>query len=81
VDRTGALIKWVELFRQLVSRNLRIYAYANNHYAGHGPAMVRLLWELYNRKVALSSSVGMPYSAPQGVVPVGHNIPNIALRV
>jgi uncharacterized protein YecE (DUF72 family) len=31
VDRTGARTKWAELFRQLVSRNLRIYAYANNH--------------------------------------------------
>ena len=27
-----------------------IYAYANNHYAGHAPATVRLFWELWDKK-------------------------------
>src|SRR5258708_16227773 len=31
IDRTSDLRNWVELFRQLVSRNLKIFAYANNH--------------------------------------------------
>jgi len=47
VDREGDLKKWVELFRQFVSRHLKIFAYANNHYAGHGPATVRLFQQLY----------------------------------
>ena len=50
VDRRGDLVNWVELFRQFVSRNLKVYAYANNHYSGNGPGMVKLFWELYNRK-------------------------------
>jgi uncharacterized protein YecE (DUF72 family) len=50
LDRRSNLINWVELFRQLVSRNLKIFAYANNHYAGNGPGTVKLFWELYNQK-------------------------------
>ena len=50
VDRAKDLTKWAELLRQSISRNLTVFAYANNHYAGHGPATVKLFWELYNRK-------------------------------
>jgi uncharacterized protein YecE (DUF72 family) len=50
LDRRADLINWIELFRQFLSRNLTIFAYANNHYAGHGPGTVKLFWELYNRK-------------------------------
>jgi len=44
------LKNWVELFRQFMRRDLKIYAYANNHYAGNGPGTVRLFWEILNRK-------------------------------
>ena len=37
IERTDDLRNWAALFRQFVSRNLKVYAYANNHYAGHGP--------------------------------------------
>lgn len=47
IDRRDDLKNWVELFRQLVSRDLKVYAYANNHYAGHGPGTVKLFWNLY----------------------------------
>jgi len=50
VDRREDLTNWVELFRQFVSRNLKIFAYANNHYAGHGPNTVKLFWQLYEEK-------------------------------
>lgn len=33
VDRCEDLTRWVELFRQFMSRNLKVYAYANNHYS------------------------------------------------
>ncbi len=33
VDRREDLTNWVELFRQFVSRNLKVFAYSNNHYA------------------------------------------------
>jgi uncharacterized protein YecE (DUF72 family) len=47
VDRRGDLKNWVELFREFVRRNLKIFAYANNHYAGHGPDTVKLFWNLW----------------------------------
>jgi uncharacterized protein YecE (DUF72 family) len=50
VDRTADLSNWVGLFRQFVSRNLKVFAYANNHYAGHGPATVKLFWDMWTRK-------------------------------
>ena len=31
VDRWEDLVNWVELFRQFVSRNLKVFAYANDH--------------------------------------------------
>jgi len=50
VDRTDDMKNWAELFRQFMRRDLKIYAYANNHYAGNGPGTVRLFWEIFNRK-------------------------------
>jgi uncharacterized protein YecE (DUF72 family) len=41
VDRTDDLSNWVGLFRQFVQRGLKIFAYANNHYQGHGPGTVK----------------------------------------
>ncbi len=53
INRADDLQNWVALFRQFVSRNLKVYAYANNHYAlyaGHGPATVKLFWDLWKAK-------------------------------
>jgi uncharacterized protein YecE (DUF72 family) len=50
VDRREDLTNWVEVFRQFVSRNLKVFAYANNHYSGHGPATVKLFWDLFERR-------------------------------
>jgi uncharacterized protein YecE (DUF72 family) len=49
VDRYDDLRNWVDLFRTIRGRtpDLKIYAYANNHYQGHGPNTVKLLWDLY----------------------------------
>ncbi len=47
VDRSRDLGHWVELFRQFMKRDLKVYAYANNHYAGNGPGTVRLFWDLW----------------------------------
>jgi uncharacterized protein YecE (DUF72 family) len=51
VDRDDDLRNWVDLFRAIRRRtpDLKIYAYANNHYQGHGPGTVKLLWDLYKR--------------------------------
>jgi uncharacterized protein YecE (DUF72 family) len=52
VDRRGDLKKWVEVLKGLVlNKKLRkLSAFANNHYAGHGPATVPLFWDLWERK-------------------------------
>jgi uncharacterized protein YecE (DUF72 family) len=51
VDRDDDLRNWVDLFRTIRRRtpDLKIYAYANNHYQGHGPGTVKLLWDSYKR--------------------------------
>ena len=46
VDRTADIQHWVQLFREFVSRNLKVFAYANNHYAGNGPATISRFWQM-----------------------------------
>jgi len=52
IDRTGDLKNWVEVFKSLVSNTkvLKIFAFSNNHYQGHGPATAKLFWDLWNKK-------------------------------
>lgn len=50
VDRRAELGAWVAAFQKFVARNIKIFAYANNHYAGHAPATVKLFWELWSKK-------------------------------
>jgi uncharacterized protein YecE (DUF72 family) len=47
VDRTGELKNWVEVFMKFFSRNLKIFAFANNHYGGHAPDTVKVFRELW----------------------------------
>jgi uncharacterized protein YecE (DUF72 family) len=49
VERTEDLSNWVGLFRHFVARGLKIFAYANNHYSGNGPAAVKLFWDLWKK--------------------------------
>jgi uncharacterized protein YecE (DUF72 family) len=47
VDRTSELRSWVDYCDQIRKRGVMIYAYANNHFAGHAPATIeqfRTLW-------------------------------------
>ncbi len=50
INRTDDLQNWAGLFRQFVSRNLKIYAYANNHYAGHAPDTVKVFCDMWEKK-------------------------------
>jgi uncharacterized protein YecE (DUF72 family) len=47
IDRTSEMQEWVKYCRQIQRRGVTIYAFANNHYAGHGPATVALFKQLY----------------------------------
>jgi uncharacterized protein YecE (DUF72 family) len=47
VDRSGELSEWADILGKVYQRKVQIYTYANNHYAGFGPATVetfRNLW-------------------------------------
>jgi uncharacterized protein YecE (DUF72 family) len=52
IDRTSDLRNWVEVFKSLVSNSkvLKIFAFSNNHYAGHGPATAKLFMDLWNEE-------------------------------
>jgi uncharacterized protein YecE (DUF72 family) len=52
VDRSSDLQTWVEACAQIRRRGATIYAYANNHYAGHAPATLALFAGLYAAKAA-----------------------------
>jgi uncharacterized protein YecE (DUF72 family) len=50
IDRRTALSHWVDYCYSTTHRGKKVYAYANNHYAGHSPATVALFLELWSRK-------------------------------
>jgi uncharacterized protein YecE (DUF72 family) len=50
VDRTGELASWVDYCYQIKKRGVMIYAYANNHYAGHAPATIEQFRNLWHAK-------------------------------
>jgi uncharacterized protein YecE (DUF72 family) len=52
LDRTPEMRNWVEVSRTMVhnTKILKIFAFANNHYAGHAPATVKLFWDTWNEK-------------------------------
>ncbi len=45
LDQSRRLRRWSNLLENLLARVRVAYAYANNHYAGHGPATIRQLAE------------------------------------
>jgi uncharacterized protein YecE (DUF72 family) len=50
VDRTNQLSSWVDFRDQTTKRGVTVYAYANNHYVGFGPATVELFHSLWHAK-------------------------------
>jgi len=60
VDRTGELKEWVEIVRKVHKRRIQIFAYANNHYAGHAPSTVELF-----RDMLRSSGLSEPRKPPR----------------
>ncbi len=41
LDQGPRLARWAEVLRAALGRVPEVYAFANNHYAGHGPATIR----------------------------------------
>jgi uncharacterized protein YecE (DUF72 family) len=48
VDRTEQMRSWIPAIRKLAAKNLPIYVYFNNHYAGYAPGSVELFSRLWN---------------------------------
>jgi uncharacterized protein YecE (DUF72 family) len=48
VDRTSELQVWVKYCHLVQKRGITIYAYANNHFAGHAPATIAQFLKLWN---------------------------------
>jgi uncharacterized protein YecE (DUF72 family) len=46
VDRRAELTEWADILGKVRKRKIQIFAYANNHYAGHGPATVEMFRSL-----------------------------------
>jgi uncharacterized protein YecE (DUF72 family) len=56
VDRSRELSEWAEILGKVHKRKIQIYAYANNHYAGFGPATVEMFRDLWRREVKSEAS-------------------------
>jgi uncharacterized protein YecE (DUF72 family) len=50
VERKPQLQSWVDYLQPIKRRGITIFAYANNHYAGHGPATVAQFLKLWTTK-------------------------------
>jgi uncharacterized protein YecE (DUF72 family) len=52
VDRNSDLKNWVDVLKEMIfNKKIRkLFAFANNHYAGHGPATVKQFWDLWGKK-------------------------------
>src|SRR3984893_3202116 len=59
VDRQAELSEWAEILGKVHMRKIQIFAYANNHYAGHGPMTVEMFQQLWRRQGA--TEVRIPY--------------------
>jgi len=49
IDRKVEISEWVAILKRVIARGgLKAFAFANNHYAGHGPATVKLFRDKWN---------------------------------
>jgi len=58
VDRRAELSEWAEILGKVHKRKIQIFAWANNHYAGFGPATVEMFQELWRRHVKEETKQG-----------------------
>ena len=50
VDRAAELTSWVDFCYQTRKRGVIVFAYANNHFAGHAPATIKQFQQLWQAK-------------------------------
>jgi uncharacterized protein YecE (DUF72 family) len=64
IDQRPRLERWAELLRGLPADVEEVFAFANNHYAGHGPATIRELAALVRGEEPIESGGGAAGSLP-----------------
>jgi uncharacterized protein YecE (DUF72 family) len=47
VDRTQDTKTWATVVHQLLGRQLTVYGFYNNHYAGHSPGSIALFYDIW----------------------------------
>jgi len=62
VDRSRDLSDWDAILRKVYERNIPIYAYANNHYAGYSPATVQMFRDLWRKHAEVEPIASLPSS-------------------
>lgn len=50
VDRGRELVEWSAVVDNLLSRDLKVYTYVNNHFAGHSPETMRQFLEMLRQR-------------------------------
>jgi uncharacterized protein YecE (DUF72 family) len=50
VDRSQEIAEWTAVVDALLSRNLKVYTYVNNHFAGHSPETIRQFLEMLRER-------------------------------
>ncbi len=50
VDRSRELMEWSEVVERLLAKDMKVYTYVNNHFAGHSPETLRQFLELLRRR-------------------------------
>ena len=49
VDREAEMERWVPALAAILERNIEVFGYFNNHYAGHAPGSIALLRDVWRR--------------------------------
>ena len=58
MDWRVELSEWAEILGKVHQRKIQIYGYANNYFAGHGPAIVEIFQDLWRRQVKEETNQG-----------------------
>ena len=49
VDREAEMERWVPALASILERNIEVFGFFNNHYAGHAPGSIALLRDVWRR--------------------------------
>lgn len=60
VDREREMEEWAKVIAQLLARNVRVYAFANNHFSGHAPASLALFTKALTDHMAGTAPTPVP---------------------